>query len=136
MRRAALSHLFARAAVLLVALALLARVAVPSGWMPMAEAGHLRLVLCPEGGPAKAQAAHHGRHGGHAKPAEPDHPDDDRGPCAFAAASLALDGPAPVELAAPVPIREPAAPAAAPATAPGRRRAPPPPPATGPPARA
>ncbi len=123
-------------AVLACALAL--RLLIPAGWMPVADAQGLHLVLCSGSGPlelpvaphAMAGMAHHHGHGQHDHHHQgmPDHP------CAFAGLGLALTDPvlpaiAPVQLVvetllAPLPT----------AVSIGRGLAAPPPPPTGPPA--
>ena len=113
---------------LLIALALLIRALVPTGWMPVAGPDGMHLTLCPGQG-AMAHSMP-GMKGGadHRGGALPDHP------CAFAGLGLAAD-------TAPPPLILPnrATPAVEPrrdqaTVAVGRGLAAPPPPATGPPA--
>lgn len=119
------------------ACALALRLAVPAGWMPVAQAdGWVRLMLCPGAGstpmPHSAQAMH-----GNAHEHAPDRHDQDRGdhapPCAFIGLAFA----------AALPDLTPA-PTLAPVAAPssliyralvvvGHGLAAPPPPQTGPP---
>lgn len=47
----ALRRLSPSAAMLLLALAVLARLALPSGWMPVAHAGEIKVMLCSGAGP-------------------------------------------------------------------------------------
>jgi hypothetical protein len=76
----------------LFACALALRLAVPAGWMPVAQAdGWVRLAICPGAAPAAPPTMAHAMHGdthGHA----PTH-DHDRGdhapPCAFTGLALA-----------------------------------------------
>lgn len=111
--------------VALLALALIVRALVPTGWMPIATDDGVRLVLCPGQGHAVA-GMHHGGGHGHDAPM-PDHP------CAFAGLGLAADtAPAPLILPLP-PLAEPPAPSEVFAVAIGQGLAAPPPPATGPP---
>lgn len=119
---------------LLLACALLARLAIPSGWMPAAEG--MGLMLCPDFAPEPQAAPAH--HGGHHGPAKPDGDDGASGqPCAFTAASLAIDEPPPFFDVVPLPPQPRAgAPALPAAVAVGRGLAAPPPFATGPPVRA
>lgn len=119
-----------RVALLLVACALLFRIAVPAGWMPEASARGVSLGWCSGTShevPAEARALLE-KALGKPKPAKPA-PDQ---PCAFAAAAqpLAAADPAPA-IAAPATIAEAAPQALLPL--PGRGLAAPPPLATGPP---
>lgn len=117
------------ALLLLLACALFARLAAPSGWMPAADGAGL--MLCPEAGPVVQAGTMH--HTGHGKPAKPDHQGGERQPCAFAGLSLAADAP-PVATVLLTPFFQPEAPPQRPiAVAVGRGLAAPPPPATGPP---
>ncbi|MFC0588840.1 hypothetical protein ACFFF7_05385 [Novosphingobium aquiterrae] len=47
----ALRRLPPSAALLVLALAVLARLALPSGWMPVAHAGEIKIMLCSGAGP-------------------------------------------------------------------------------------
>lgn len=107
------------------ALALLARALVPAGWMPVADAGGVRLGLCD----SAVMAMPGMKHG----PAPMHHQGAPDHPCAFAGAAAALDSPV---LAPPAPFLAAwIAPRSAPAAiAIGRGLAAPPPPPTGPPA--
>ncbi|MBC2776638.1 hypothetical protein [Parasphingopyxis marina] len=116
---------------LFVAMALLSKIAVPAGWMPVNDDGVTRITLCTGYGIADAWIDENGnlhrenpQEGGH-----------DRGdqPCSFAAAATPFDGgPATPELAAPVADGFPD-PLDRSTLIPGRGLAAPPPPATGPP---
>lgn len=80
-----------RKALVLLALAVLARALVPSGWMPVAHAGELKVMLCSGSGPVAVTL----ELGKNAAPQAP------RDPCPFAvAASDAADTPPPLDLAA------------------------------------
>lgn len=119
-----------RTAIALLALALLARVLVPAGWMP-AEGRGMAITLCSGSGAVAAWVDADGKIQKHdpAKGAMPDHP------CAFAGLGMPMlggDVPA-APLLAPVPRDELAGLSLAPAAI-GRGLAAPPPPATGPPA--
>jgi hypothetical protein len=122
-----------RAVILAVlALALLARLAVPAGWMPVTDADGTRLTICTGMGPLDAPQ--------HAMPGMPGHhlpgdhkQDDGDHVCPFAGAALALAEPTlpgldllPLALNGPVPLLRIA-------VSVGRGLAAPPPPATGPP---
>ncbi|WP_375382531.1 hypothetical protein [uncultured Sphingomonas sp.] len=126
---------------LLVALAMAVRAAVPAGWMPMTGAdGATRLVLCPGSGPVAGGGAMPGMAmvatslDGHHDPAAPAADHD----CPFGVTALAVD--LAVPLVAPLGVGIVATTVAAPSPAllPGRGRglAAPPPPSTGPPALA
>lgn len=133
-RTAALTILMRVALALLLACALLARLASPGGWMPSADG--VGLTLCPDFAPAPHAGMGHGgaRHG----PAAPEKHDKDGAgrSCAFTAAALALHEPEPPAGPTVPPTPEAAAAARPIATAPGRGLAAPPPFATGPPLRA
>ena len=111
----------------LLALALIVRALVPTGWMPVATAQGVTLELCAGQSMSPTAAMHHGDHDG-GKPAMPDHP------CAFAGLGMAADT-APPPVIRPLPL-VPTSPLALPvsAVAIGHGLAAPPPPATGPPA--
>ncbi len=116
---------------LLFAGALLARLASPSGWMPVADAGGVHLAPCDGRAPAMPHAMAGMAHHEH----DPKSPTADH-PCAFAGLGLALAEPLPPpRLLAPSPARD-LPPLARAAVAIGRGLAAPPPPATGPPALA
>lgn len=124
-----------RAALLLVACALLLRLLVPSGWMPVANGAGLSLNWCSESGvgrdvPAEAHALLAKALGD--RP-DPTHKTPGDQPCAFAAAAqpMAAPGQQPL-LAPPAAAPDPVRPAAL-ATIPGRGLAAPPPLSTGPP---
>ena len=112
----------------LLALALLVRALVPTGWMPVATADGFGIVLCA--GQAPVPHAMAGMHHGSGKqdgPAVPDHP------CAFAGLGLAADT-APPPLVLPMrPVAVVAAAVPVLVVAVGQGLAAPPPPATGPP---
>jgi hypothetical protein len=118
----------------LFACALLLRVAIPQGWMPVADAGGWRLTVCDGMGPAAAMAAMPGMtHNAHDRHAPPPHDQGDH-PCTFAGLALVAALP---DL--PPALARPAVRAVETLTAPvriaiGRGLAAPPPPATGPPA--
>ena len=119
-------------AAIAIAVAILFRLAVPTGWMPAADQAFL-LVPCPDQGVALPPRP--AGHGAHATPdAEHDHQGaGDKQPCPFAGAVMPFDlpplgpdaaaAPAPVELA----LSRPGA------TSVGQGLAAPPPPSTGPP---
>ena len=111
----------------MLALALVVRALVPTGWMPVATDQGIRFELCAGQAMPPAAGMHH-RHKGESQQTAPDHV------CAFAGLGLAADtAPPPVMLAlapAPVPVAAPRALT----VAIGRGLAAPPPPATGPPA--
>ena len=124
-----------RAVILAVlALAVLARLAVPAGWMPVADANGPRLTICtgmgPLDGPDRAgsmpdMAAHH---------APGDHKQDyGNHVCPFAAAAVALAEPVLPTLDMPPVAAHERPPLRNLAVAVGRGLAAPPPPATGPP---
>ncbi|HEX8124553.1 MAG TPA: hypothetical protein VF548_03125 [Allosphingosinicella sp.] len=81
--------------------ALLLRLAVPAGYMPVAGQGGLALTLCPGGGPLAAAAG--SDHGDPSMPG-PDHGGDPSGSarsCAFADLAVpAIGGADPLQLAA------------------------------------
>jgi hypothetical protein len=124
-----------RLALLLVACALLFRVAIPAGWMPEAHAQGITLAWCSgmgDAAPAEAGAMIAKAIG---EPEAPKHKPASDQPCAFSAAAQ------PVAHAEPAPLPSPAAQeplAVHPALAlfPGRGLVAPPPFATGPPLRA
>lgn len=116
---------------LLVALALLVKAAVPVGWMPFTEDGVTRITLCTGYGMVEAWLDEDGNLHQEA-PDDGDHQGKDQ-PCSFAAAATAMhgvagngDAAAPVSVALRPDLARPPA-------APGRGLAAPPPPATGPP---
>ncbi len=121
---------------LLVALAMAVRAAVPAGWMPMTGAdGATRLVLCPGSGSV----------GGTAMPGmamaetSPDKHHDPAAPaadhdCPFGVTALAVDLAVPLIAPLGVGVAAETVPAPSPALLPGRGLAAPPPPSTGPPA--
>ena len=119
---------------LLVALAIGVRAAVPAGWMPMTGAdGATRLVLCPGNDAAMTgmamAATSPDRHHDPAAPAA-DHD------CPFGVAALAIDLAVPLAAPLGVGIATATVPVRSPALLPGRGLAAPPPPSTGPPASA
>ncbi len=113
---------------LLFAGALLARLASPSGWMPVADAAGMHLVPCDGMAPAMPRAmagmAHHGHD--HRSPVA-DHP------CAFAGLGLAMAEPLPPPRLLPPSPDQLAPRSVHAAVAIGRGLAAPPPPSTGPP---
>lgn len=131
-----------RAVGLMLALALLVRLLVPTGWMPTVDAGGLHLTWCGSAGPpppafqkaiadtAERLGLDRGQHreghpGGHDKPGGDQ-------PCSFAGLAFAALDPVAPALAAPPEVASPAAPRAG-IVAIGRGLAAPPPPSTGPP---
>lgn len=113
------------------ACALLLRLAIPDGWMPVHEAQGWRLTICTGTGPLDAAPTMTMAHGGHKMPAGDHHK---AGVCPFTALGLAMVEPLVPPFAFVPPIF-----AAAPAllhemVAIGRGLAAPPPPPTGPPA--
>lgn len=117
----------------LVACAMLVRALVPVGWMPVASAQGLRLMLCDGTGPAVARPVAHAMQGMHHDdaPGHPSMPGADH-PCAFAGIAPGIVAPA---LAAPLPPARVVAtpPLARAPVAIGHGLAAPPPPPTGPP---
>ena len=114
----------------LFALAMLVRVLVPAGWMPVADAAGSHLALCD--GASMIATAMPGMKGAkHGAPMHHQGPSDH--PCAFAAPAATADTPA---LAVPLPpvSMEHVARAAPRSVAIGQGLAAPPPPPTGPPA--
>jgi hypothetical protein len=91
----ALSRRYPLLAALLMAAALLLRVAVPAGFMPVVEEGRFTVLICSGTGPARMQVAMPGMAHGQHDTAEPPKS------CAFSDLSLqALGGADPVQLAA------------------------------------
>ncbi|MGN6123620.1 MAG: hypothetical protein ACTHOJ_11770 [Sphingomonas oligoaromativorans] len=121
-------------ALALLACALALRLLIPAGWMPVADAQGLHLVLCSGSGPMEMPSAHAMAgmkgmdHHGHHDPSMPDHP------CAFAGLGLALAEPLLPQLALPARVAAVRVDHAGETVAIGRGLAAPPPPATGPPA--
>ena len=136
LRRSPARHLSIAA---LLAFALIVKLLVPTGWMPVFGSRGIALEMCGSYGPpppaiakAMAQAAH--RMAGHDKHKQHDNKGHDQ-PCAFAGLSFAaLDAEAPSPLIA-LPTVTPLPPISM-AVAIGRGLAAPPPPSTGPPALA
>ena len=124
------------ALILAVGCALMLRILIPAGWMPIADAHGLRIVLCGGTGPVEAQVDHaaEGHH-----PAAHHKKSDDRTshtdqPCAFAGMALPWTGTDLAALPLPFALAALASPLAAELVAIGRGLAAPPPPPTGPPA--
>jgi len=113
---------------LLLGCALLLRALVPTGWMPMANDGTLRLVLC-SGRQIVVEHPLAGHHGAGKEERTTSHADQ---PCAFAGLALPWIG---ADSRVDLPVIALGAIAAAPVflVAIGRGLAAPPPPATGPP---
>jgi hypothetical protein len=111
------------ALILLLAVALLLRLAAPAGWMPGRADGAAGLVACPG-----AVATHHRGH-------KPDHGHAAPQPCAFSGLFAATAEPFAAPLTAPAMAPAPVPPARAPAATPGRGLAAPPPPSHAPPIR-
>jgi len=118
------------------ACALALRLAVPAGWMPVAQAdGSVRLALCPGAAPIERESTTHAAHGhGHEQaPASHDHDRGDHAPpCAFSGLAFAAAVPelAPAPRLLPIITPPPAQHAL---VSIGRGLAAPPPPQTGPP---
>lgn len=118
----------------IIACALVMRMLVPQGWMPVHAANGWTITICTGAGPMKmtmadgarvSKSAHQGSDSGY--PGKGDHS------CAFSSFSLALDVPPPPAVALPAPIAEIWRAGIALAIAVGRGLAAPPPPSTGPP---
>ena len=115
----------------IVACALMLRIVVPAGWMPMTGAdGLTRIQLCTGQGMVEAFVD---RTTGAIHEKAPAKPGKTGQPCAFAGLAFAFDAPALPLLAAPARIAAIGAVAHVFAIIPGRGLAAPPPPATGPP---
>lgn len=122
-----------RAAILAVlALALLGRLAVPAGWMPVTDAYGTRLTICTGMGPLDAPQHTMPGMAGHHAPGEHKQDYGDH-VCPFAGAALALTEPTLPTLDLPPIAVHDLAPLLHIAVAIGRGLAAPPPPATGPP---
>lgn len=127
-------HVPKAAMLALFACALLLRLIVPAGWMPVSDARGIHVVICTGMGPvetviavpmaASVSGAHHG-------PAD-DHQAADH-PCVFSGLGLALAEPRLPDLAVPPAVRAFTLVAIATGVTIGRGLAAPPPPATGPP---
>lgn len=131
---------------LLLALALVVRLLVPTGWMPEIDANGIRLTWCGSAGPpppafmaAMADTAE--RLSPHGGLLEPDHSGNQHGDqeksggdqlCAYAGLAFAAVEPVIGTLDGPIDVYDPALPPAMVATV-GRGLAAPPPPSTGPP---
>lgn len=120
----------------LLAGAMLLRLLVPQGWMPVSDGSGYHLTLCSGAGPVaplahptKMSASMHGRH--HMPPGQ-DHPNNDH-PCAFCALSHAMANPVLPALPLAIGIEADVLVAVRPLVGIGRGLAAPPPPATGPP---
>lgn len=104
LRSALLKQPLLAATVLLAAL--LVRMLVPAGFMPVVEDGRLTLAICSGYGPVAAAPAAHGMDhgGGHAMAGMTHHEDPQhqaQNPCAFADLAVpALGGADPIQLAA------------------------------------
>jgi hypothetical protein len=120
-------------ALALLACALALRLLIPAGWMPVADAQGLHLVLCSGSGPLEMPSAHamHGMkgmdHRHHHDHSMPDHP------CAFAGLGVAMAEPFLPLLALPAQVATVGLDHAGATVSIGRGLAAPPPPATGPP---
>lgn len=125
---------------LLLAVALIAKLLVPAGWMPAFDGHRLTLEMCGGYGPISPQMATAMKDaadrldGAASKHQKQGTAGADQA-CGFAALSFALAGPVALPLGHLPAIREPIAPSA-PSVGIGRGLAAPPPPATGPPALA
>ena len=118
----------------MIACALLMRMVVPQGWMPVHGANGWTITICSgtgpmrmtmSDGPGMSKGMHHQSDGKDQGSA--DHP------CAFASFALALDLPPPPAVLLPAPIVETWRAGTVLAVAIGRGLAAPPPPSTGPP---
>ncbi|MGI4880998.1 MAG: hypothetical protein ACRYG4_26355 [Janthinobacterium lividum] len=116
----------------LFACALLVRLAVPTGWMPMVDATGFHVTICTGMGPVDAALAATS-HDSHPAPAAPDHAAGDHA-CPFAALGIATAPPLDLLPVLPATVVVAIGTAAA-AVAVGRGLAAPPPPSTGPPTR-
>ncbi len=123
-----------RVALMLVACALLLRILVPAGWMPVANASGIAFNWCSDSSGSAVQlraAALLSKAVGKEQAPDPA-PASDHQPCAFAAAAQPVTGVAAAELAPPpAPDRVAALPRLT--AVPGRGLAAPPPLSTGPP---
>lgn len=120
---------------LLLACALLLRIAVPAGWMPVSDAQGTRLVPCSGAGPMEPglPMAHAGMGAGHTHHGKAPEPHDGDHGCAFGSLSLALAQPPAPALALPPLVVAASSRLPAFVAAIGRGLAAPPPPSTGPP---
>jgi len=125
-------------ALAILACALALRLLIPAGWMPIADAQGMHLVLCSGSGPLEPATSHAMpammgmHHGGHAQHDHHHHGMPDH-PCAFAGLGLAMAEPVlPLLALAPIALETLVAPMPA-AVSIGRGLAAPPPPPTGPP---
>jgi hypothetical protein len=89
---------------LLAVLALLVRAAVPSGWMPVAEAGGIRIAICSGAGPMEMVLTKDGTLHRDAPPPAPQVPRD---PCPYGLASAMVADIPPLVLLSPPPLVEP-----------------------------
>ena len=113
----------------------LLRLAVPSGWMPVADASGVHLTICTGMGPMAAPPATMMAtmaHGHHQMPSGQDHSDGDH-PCPYAGFAVALAEPLAPGLDVPVLVPATVVAVVKTAVTVGRGLAAPPPPATGPP---
>lgn len=115
---------------LVFACALLLRLAVPEGWMPVQNAAGWQLTMC-DGMATDAMPAMAMDHG-HKAP-DSDHRKSDMGVCPFAGLGMAMAAPFVPPMLAPAPFLAVAAPLLPGVVAIGRGLAAPPPPPTGPP---
>lgn len=127
---------FVSASLLLAVLALIFRIAIPSGYMvgtPGAGTGLPPLVICTGSGAMTVAADPAGAPAGGDHQKNPGQPGGSEHPCAFAAAAIGFEPPVLTDIAAPPAVAD-APPPALPATQrPGQGLAAPPPPTTGPP---
>jgi len=127
-------------ALALLACALLLRLLVPAGWMPVTDATGVHLTLCSGTGPmtmpmeAMARMAHGGTMAGMAHHMPTDQQGAPEHPCAFANLGLAVAEPGPLALLPPVASATLMPAGVALLVLIGRGLAAPPPPPTGPPA--
>lgn len=117
----------------IIAWALVMRVLIPQGWMPVETSDGWRITICTGSGPmqmdmpgmAAMKAMHH-------RSGDQDHGSSDH-PCAFSGLAMALDKPPLPALPLPTPVPAILLAALVIAIGVGRGLAAPPPPATGPP---
>lgn len=122
-------------ALAIIACALLMRVLVPQGWMPIQTAHGWEITICTGTGPMQMEmpadmaSAMKGMHHGSG---DQDHNSNDH-PCAFSSLAMALDEPPPLVIDLPKLVVETWLAVAAAVVSIGRGLAAPPPPSTGPP---
>jgi hypothetical protein len=117
-------------AIAIIACALLMRILVPEGWMPVRTGDGWRITICTGIGPMPTDMA--GMPGMHHRSEGRDRGSNDH-PCAFTGLAMAMDEPPPLLLDLPRSIPETWSSRPALAVGVGRGLAAPPPPSTGPP---